>query len=533
MKQMKGLLVAVAVIAVTMIMVAQKAPSQNEKLQIAEYAISEYYVDTVNESKIVEDAIVGMLDKLDPHSSYSNAEETKELNEPLEGNFSGIGIQFNMKQDTLYVIQTIVGGPSEKLGIIAGDRIIAVNDTSIAGVKMKTSAIMKRLRGVKGTKVNVLVKRKGVVEPILFRITRDAIPLYSIDASYMLDNKTGYVRISRFAAETHKEFLSALKKLKKAGMTQLVLDLSDNGGGYLQAAVEMANEFLEKGQSIVYTEGRKSPRYDAKAIGTGGFKTQKVVVIVNQYSASASEILAGALQDWDRAIIVGRRSFGKGLVQRPFPFRDGSMIRLTVARYFTPSGRCIQKHYEGGDKESYEKDIYNRLNSGELASADSIHFADSLKYTTLKNKRVIYGGGGIMPDVFVPLDTTAFTKYYRNIVAKGILNQYCIDYIDKNRNMLKANYSTIQDYEAKFVVSEDMIKDLQMQATKDSVKFDAQEYKRSEVMIKDVVKALVARDLFDMESYFRIMNHSNELVKSALGIINDDKEYNKYLLRDK
>lgn len=527
---MKRLLLVVAIVAATIIMVAQQAPTQAQKLSMAEYAVREYYVDSVNEAKVVEDAIIGMLDKLDPHSSYSNAEDTKDLNEPLVGNFSGIGIQFNMKEDTLYVIQTVAGGPSEKLGIIAGDRIVAVNDTAIAGVKMKTPAIMKRLRGVKGTKVNVLVKRKGVAEPILFRITRDAIPLYSIDASYMLDNKTGYVRISRFANETHKEFLNALKKLKKEGMQQLILDLSDNGGGYLQAAVEMANEFLERGQSIVYTEGRKSPRYDANAVGSGSIKTGKVVVIVNQYSASASEILAGALQDWDRAVVVGRRSFGKGLVQRPFTFADGSMMRLTVARYYTPSGRYIQKPYDEGDKDSYEKDIFNRLTGGELESADSIHFADSLKYTTLKNKRIIYGGGGIMPDVFVPLDTTSFTKYYRNIAAKGILNQYSIDYIDKNRNSLKAEYPTINDYDAKFVVTEDMIKGLQTLAEKDSVKFNKEDYEKSEFLIKDVVKALVARDLFDMEAYFRIMNHNNELVKSALLIINDDKEYHKRLL---
>lgn len=530
MKNFKLLLACFSVMIVAYTLMAQNMNLNTEKLNMAEYAIKGYYVDSINETKLVEDAIVGMLDKLDPHSTYSNAEETKELNEPLQGNFGGIGIQFNMKEDTLYVIQTVAGGPSEKLGIIAGDRIIEVNDTVIAGVDMKNTDIMKRLRGPKGTKVNVKVKRRGVPELIDFRITRDNIPLYSVDASYMVDDKTGYIRISRFANDTHTEFINAVEKLKGLGMQQLVLDLSDNGGGYLQAAVEMANEFLNRGENIVFTEGRNSPRYDANALGTGSLKKEKVVVIVNQYSASASEIFAGAIQDWDRGVIVGRRTFGKGLVQRPFPFRDGSMMRLTVARYYTPAGRSIQKPYDEGDKKAYEKDILNRFNNGEFMNADSIHFSDSLKYVTLKNKRKIYGGGGIMPDVFVPLDTTEYTNYYRDVVAKGVLNQFVIDYVDKNRAQLMGKYKDVEAFDNGFTVDNTLLDNLKAQAEKEKIKFDEEQYNKSRDLISAIIKALIARDLYDTEAYFRIINHRNDMLKKALEIINNDKDYKKLLM---
>ena len=318
------------------------------KLSLADFAITNLYVDEVDENKLVEDAIRGMLDKLDPHSTYTTAEETREMNEPLQGNFSGVGIQFNMNKDTLYVIQTIVGGPSEKVGILAGDRIIAVNDTTIAGVKMKNTDIMKRLRGESGTVVRVTVLRKGVKEPIEFRIVRDKIPIYSIDASYMADKETGYIRVSRFAVTTDKEFSDAIKELKKKGMKNLIVDLQGNGGGFLTSAIAMADEFLADGQSIVYTEGRRSPRDDAFASKRGQFQKGKLVLLVDESSASASEILSGAIQDWDRGIIVGRRTFGKGLVQRPIPFPDGSMIMLTFSRYYTTSCRSIEKTYDKG-----------------------------------------------------------------------------------------------------------------------------------------------------------------------------------------
>lgn len=509
---------------------AQTMPKLMKKLLNAQYAVSTFYVDSVNEEKMVEDAIKGILSELDPHSSYSTSEETKELNEPLEGKFSGIGIQFNMNQDTLYVIQTTAGGPSERVGILAGDRIIAVNDTVIAGKKMKTTDIMKRLRGPKDTKVTVTVKRAKVAEPIIFRITRDDIPLYSIDASYMLDKKTGYIKVARFAADTNEEFMAAVDSLQKVGMKQLIIDLADNGGGFLNSAIEMSNELLNRGDLIVYTEGRTSPRNEASALGNGKFKKGKVVIIVNQSSASASEILSGAVQDNDRGVIVGRRTFGKGLVQRPFAFEDGSMIRLTVARYHTPSGRCIQKPYTKGDKKSYDMDIINRYDGGEFYSADSIHFADSLRYYTVKQHRTIYGGGGIMPDVFVPLDTTEYTNYHRDIIAKGILPQFCIGYVDKHRTELLASYPTLADFDKNYQVTDEMMQSIIDAGVRDSVKFNEDEYNRSKNVLRTITKALIARDIYtDTSAYYIVINHINDLVKQALDIINDDRRYNEIL----
>ena len=501
-----------------------------QKLLNAQYAISNFYVDTVNNDKLVEEAIKGMLESLDPHSTYTDAKETKELEEPLQGEFSGIGIQFNMKQDTLYVIQTIVGGPSEKVGIMAGDRIVTVNDTTIAGKKMKNTDIMKRLRGKKGTKVTVQVKRGSNPELITFRITRDNIPLYSVDAAYMIDAKTGYILISRFGAKTHEEMMEAIKKLEKQGMKQLIIDLGNNGGGYLNAAIDMCNEFLQRRQLIVYTEGNSSPRQEATADGFGNYKDLKMVVLVDQFSASASEIFSGAMQDWDRAVVVGRRSYGKGLVQRPFRFDDGSMMRLTVARYYTPSGRCIQKPYTKGDKKHYEEDLIDRSKEGEYFHLDSIHFNDSLSYKTLKNGRTIYGGGGIMPDVFVPLDTTENSKYYRDILAKGIINQYAVDYVDKHRAQIKKDYKDVYDFDNRFSLTDADMKDFIAMGEKDSVKYNEKDYKTSERLFKTVLKGLVARDVFaDPGAYTIIINHRNNDVQEALRVINDDKLYNSLL----
>ena len=501
-----------------------------QKLLNAQYAISNFYVDTVNNDKLVEEAIKGMLESLDPHSTYTDAKETKELEEPLQGEFSGIGIQFNMKQDTLYVIQTIVGGPSEKVGIMAGDRIVTVNDTTIAGKKMKNTDIMKRLRGKKGTKVTVQVKRGSNPELITFRITRDNIPLYSVDAAYMIDAKTGYILISRFGAKTHEEMMEAIKKLEKQGMKQLIIDLGNNGGGYLNAAIDMCNEFLQRRQLIVYTEGNSSPRQEATADGFGNYKDLKMVVLVDQFSASASEIFSGAMQDWDRAVVVGRRSYGKGLVQRPFRFDDGSMMRLTVARYYTPSGRCIQKPYTKGDKKHYEEDLIDRSKEGEYFHLDSIHFNDSLSYKTLKNGRTIYGGGGIMPDVFVPLDTAENSKYYRDLLAKGIINQYAVDYVDKHRVQIKKDYKDVYDFDKRFSLTDADMKDFIAMGEKDSVKYNEKDYKTSERLFKTVLKGLVARDVFaDPGAYTIIINHRNNDVQEALRVINDDKLYNSLL----
>ena len=367
------------------------------KLNIAEISINNLYVDDVDENKLVEDAIRGMLSKLDPHSSYMTPKEVKDANEPLSGNFEGIGVQFNMIEDTLLVIQPVTNGPSEKVGIIAGDRIVSVNDSAIAGVKMSKEEIMKRLRGPKGTKVKLGVIRQGIKDRLTFTVVRDKIPVKSVDAVYMIRPQIGYIRIGNFGATTHQEFMEGLKILRDQGMQHLILDLQENSGGYLKAAVDIANEFLQRGDLIVYTEGRKVPRTEYKADGGGVMRDGKVVVLVDSYTASAAEIVTGAIQDQDRGIVVGRRTFGKGLVQRPLDMPDGSMIRLTIAHYYTPSGRCIQKPYKKGENRDYAMDVINRLKSGELTNADSIHFADALKYETLRQHRTVYGGGGIMP----------------------------------------------------------------------------------------------------------------------------------------
>ena len=534
MLNMKKLLLFTAVAAAAICLTAVRAQiPANQKLRLAEAAISQFYVDTVNEDALVEAGIKSMLKELDPHSSYSNAEETKELNEPLNGNFSGIGITFNMNSDTLYVIQTVAGGPSERVGLLAGDRIIAVNDSTIAGVKMKNSQIMKKLRGPKGTDVNVTVLRRqnNVADTIDFKITRADIPIYSVDAAYMVDPVTGYIRLNKFAADTREEVEKAVKDLKKQGMKQLILDLVENGGGYLNAAVEILGELLDPGQLAVYTEGRNSPRYDHYSLPHGVrplFKDGRLVVMVNQYSASASEITSGAIQDWDRGVIVGRRTFGKGLVQRPFPFPDGSMMRLTVAHYYTPTGRDIQKPYDKGNSSKYNHDILDRLNNGELMHADSIKYVDSLKVYTKRLNRPIYGGGGISPDVFVPLDTTAFSKYYRDAVAKGALNKYVISYVDSHRKELRKKHKTDSDFVANFEVTGEMLRQLYDIASKEGVEFNEEQAKQSEPLFKMNVKGLIGRDVYDNSTYYKVFNTYDPIFKEALRIINSP-DYDKIL----
>lgn len=534
MKKMKYLAAAVICAAATFGISAQysrsnSASRQQQKLLMVENIVNNLYVDNVDEEKIVENAVRGILENLDPHSSYSTKEETTSSQETMQGSFSGIGIQFNMQKDTLYVVQTIAGGPSEKVGILPGDRFIAVDDSIIAGRKLKNTDIMKRLRGPKGTKVNIKVKRGSNAELLEFRITRDDIPLNSIDAVYMADGKTGYIRLSRFAATSYKEFKDAITNLKKQGMQQLILDLTDNGGGYMQIAAQIANEMLNRGNLIVYTQGRKSPRQNLNADGSGTFRTQKVVVMINQFSASASEILSGAVQDWDRGVVVGRRSFGKGLVQREFLLPDSSSFRLTIARYYTPSGRNIQKPYVKGDREDYDKDIIDRYNHGELQSADSIHFADSLKHTTLRLHRTVYGGGGIMPDVFVPLDTTQYTDYHRRLVAKGIIPQFALRYVDKNRADLKAQYPDAQKFIKEFTVTDEMLNNLVDAGKAEKVDFDKSQFAKSKEMLRTFVKAAIANDLFSTGAYFQIVNEQNDIYKEALSIINDDARYRKII----
>ena len=514
---------------------------QLRKLVFSQSAIKQLYVDSVDDSKLVEDAIKGMLKELDPHSLYTAPKDVQALNEPLQGSFEGIGVSYNMNEDTLVVIQPTNGGPSEKMGIIAGDKIISVNDTTIAGVKMSRNEIMKRLRGPKGTKVKLGVIRQGVSGVQTFIVTRDKIPVYTIDAWYMIDPTTGYIRISSFGQTTHTEFVSAAKELIEGGMKNLVLDLQGNGGGYLQAAVNLADEFLGGGEMIVYTEGRTTGRHEYHA-KPGTMDIDKIVVLVDGYTASAAEILSGAIQDNDRGTIVGRRTFAKGLVQRPIDLPDGSLIRLTVAHYYSPVGRCFQKPYVKGDKKSYDNDMMTRLNSGELFSTDSIHFPDSLKYTT-KGGRTVYGGGGIMPDVYVPLDTTTYTRLHRELSAKSCIIQTTLRYLDRHRKELirqynieayrkaKARklagkpYSTkdltqgFNTYKEKFEVPQEMI-DILLERAKDAkVQYTDSTLQATLPMLKRQLKALLARDLWDMSEYVQIMNPTSEIYKAGLRAI--------------
>jgi len=491
--------------------------SEIKKLNIAEMAIRELYVDSVDEARLVEDGIRGMLEKLDPHSSYSTAKETKAMNEPLQGSFEGIGVQFNMVDDTLLVIQPVAGGPSERVGILAGDRIVSVGDTAIAGVKMSTDEIKRRLRGPKGTEVELGIVRRGIDERLAFTVTRDKIPLTTLDAAYMVRPGLGYVRIGSFGVTTYDEFASAVDSLQQLGMDDIILDLQENGGGFLQAAVKVANEFLEKGDLIVYTQGRRAPKQNYRADADGRLLKARVAVLINEYSASAAEIVTGALQDQDRATVVGRRSFGKGLVQRPIEFADGSMIRLTVSHYYTPSGRCIQKPYTKGDKDAYAGDLSNRYKHGELYSADSIHMADSLLYHTLRQHRPVYGGGGIMPDEFVPLDTTQYTMFHRKLAAKGVIINANLKYVDANRKSLMAQYADFAQFNAQFSVPQSLIDGICDEGAKQGVKpTDDDELQRTLPMLRLQLKALVARDLWSMNEYYQVINEQNAAYQRAL-----------------
>lgn len=532
------LILLTAMLCGMQLMAQQGSNTPLRKLQMAEFAISRLYVDPVDENKLVESAIVEMLSKLDPHSTYSNPEEVKEMTEPLQGGFEGIGVQFQMIEDTLLVIQPVSGGPSERAGILAGDRITAVNDTAIAGVKMSTEEIMKRLRGKKGTTVGLTVVRRGIDDKLTFEVKRDKIPIYSLDASYIIDprSKTGYIRINRFAATTAEEFLTALTELKKQGMKHLILDLQGNGGGYLNAATDLANHFLQQKQLIVYTEGRAAKRSEFNAEGNGQFLDGRVAVLIDEYSASASEIVTGAVQDWDRGVVVGRRSFGKGLVQRPIELPDGSMIRLTIARYYTPAGRCIQKPYDhtanpdgSAGEDKYNQELIDRLNHGELMHADSIHFPDSLRVKTLRLGRTVYGGGGIMPDCFVPLDTLQYTDLHRNLVARGVIIRATTGYIEKHRAELEKEYKTFARFADKFEIDDDFMADVRALAEKEKVKIDEAQYAQSLPLIKTQLKALIARDLWDMNEYYQVMNTQNEVVQKALQVIGGE-EYDKILL---
>ena len=476
--------------------------------------IGNFYVDTVNMNKLSEEVIRKTLLQLDPHSQYITKDEVRAMNEPLEGSFDGIGVFFNILNDTILVVSAIQGGPSEKVGITGGDKIITVNGENVAGIGIKDSGVRSRLRGQKGTEVSVGILRRGHPVLLQFRIVRDKIPLYSIDAAYKVTDGIGYIKLSRFSATSKREFDDALQKLKTEGVTGLILDLTGNGGGYLDAAVQLANEFLERRQLIVYTEGENSPRREYRANSVGKFITGKLVLMIDEGSASASEILAGAVQDWDRGVLVGRRSFGKGLVQSQMIFPDSSMLRLTVSRYHTPSGRAIQKPYNTKNSEYARGIIRTRLQTGELMGQTQ-NASDTLKYQTLVKKRTVYGGGGIMPDVFVAMDTTYYTDYYRELIGLGIYNRFVLNYVDKNRLSIKQKYPTFELFDKNFIVTE-AIEELQNFAEKEGLAKNSEKFAQSQQHLELWLKGNIARDLWERTDLFRIVNRGNPIFLMAL-----------------
>lgn len=512
-------------------------PNALRKLQAAEIFISQFYVDSLSTDEVIDSSINGMLRLLDPHSTYIKAKDVERTNENLNGSFEGVGVQFNIIEDTLVVIQPVSGGPSEKKGILAGDRFVSVNDTAIAGVKMARDEIMRRLRGPKGTKVRIGVKRSGVKDINTFTIVRDKIPVHTLDASYMTDSRTGYIRLSSFGQTTHEEFMKAVGELRTKGMKDLVLDLQGNGGGYLSAAVEIANEFLRQGDMIVYTDGRTVARQNFTANGKGQLQDGNVVVLVDGYTASASEIVSGAIQDNDRGTIIGRRTFGKGLVQRPFELPDHSVIRLTTAHYYTPSGRCIQKPYKrGAERKDYDEDMSQRLKSGELThdvtapTADSTLlalkkelFPDSLQYKTIRKGRTVYGGGGIMPDVYVVLDTTQITPLHRQLLAKSCIINGTLKYIDKQRKQLNKNYKTFDAFNTGYRVPQQLIDNVLDEARKMKLTWTDAQLEAARPQLDIQLKALVARDLWDMSEYYQVINQTSEIYKRGVAFATGQK----------
>ncbi|MFN8254984.1 MAG: S41 family peptidase [Bacteroidales bacterium] len=511
--------------------------------------ISMFYVDTVQESKLVEKAIISVLKDLDPHSVYINKDEADELNEPLVGSFEGIGISYNLFHDTVYIVSTHPGGPSQRSGIKAGDRLVSIENENIAGIGINTEGVKLRLEGKKGSTVNLGVKRNGYGNLLQFSITRETIPIPSIEAVYKVNHKTGYIRLNKFSATTLDEFNLAGKKLKKEGVENIILDLRDNGGGYLKTAIDLADQFLDEKRLIVYTQGISSPKTEYFSSTKGLFKDCRLVVLIDEGTASASEIFSGAIQDWDEGIIIGRRSFGKGLVQRPFHLMDGSMIRLTIARYYTPTGRLIQKPYKVG-LEKYNSDISERFKRGELFTSDSIHFPDSLKFKTLTSKRIVYGGGGIMPDIFIPYDTVSFPVFYQKMIKNGKMSEFIIGYIDANREFITSEFESFKEFNEKFVIDNEVLQSLlkfslidniQDKLSKEdllAIKSDnAFEFNSSisilnldNPKLKNNLKALIARDIFGEDAYFEVMNNTDDAFLKAVDVISDAKEYSSLLL---
>lgn len=489
---------------------------QTNKLDALLNLIEEEYVDTIHKNDLVEAVIPEILKHLDPHTVYIPASELQEVNEELEGNFGGIGVQFSITNDTVLVVSVIPGGPSEKLGIIPGDRIIAVDDSTIAGIKITNNMVMKKLRGPMDTKVIVSILRRNMAQPLKFTITRGAIPVSSVDAAFMIDDKIGYIKVSRFAKNTYEEFITALAKLQASKCQHILIDLRGNSGGFLDVAFNMINEFLKKDEMIVYTEGKASARQNMTANGSGSSQNTKVMVLIDEFSASASEIFAGAIQDNDRGIVIGRRSFGKGLVQQQIPLPDGSAIRLTIARYFTPSGRSIQKSYENGT-EDYYQDIMKRYEHGEFYEKDSIQFNDSLIFKT-KAGRTVYGGGGIMPDVFVPRDTVNYTEYFYRLRDRGLMYQFALEYADSHRAQL-GHLKKAAEFESTLTaaaVGDQLIK----YAEKNGLKYNAAQYNKSRQLIETELMAYIARNIIDNEGFYAIMMKTDEVIQASLKELN-------------
>lgn len=488
----------------------------NKVNDVIQYVLQDY-VDPVDKEGLEKDAIAGMLKNLDPHSQFITAEDFGDVNDPLLGAFEGIGIQFRMERDTCTVIQTIVGGPSERAGLMAGDRIVMVDDSLVAGVEMIDRGMVRLLKGEKGSKVKVSVFRRGVTELIDFTIIRDVIPTYSIDISYMVNDSVGYIKLSKFSATTHEELLSALEELRGKGMLKLIFDLRGNSGGYLQSAIRVADEFLEQKLLIVYTEGHNRPRQVAYSTGKGSFENMPLVILIDEGSASASEIIAGAIQDNDRGLVVGRRSFGKGLVQEQLNLNDGSAIRLTVARYFTPAGRSIQKPYDNGLDE-YFHDFYDRIASGELDDPANVAFDDSLKYVTAGG-RTVYGGGGIMPDIYVTIERDENLKYYNSVANQGLIYQFAFDYTDSQRSKLNM-FENVENYINTFRITNAVFNEFVAFAREQGVESDNNSILSSKERIKELLKAFIARNIFDEEGFYPIYLQTDKTFLEAIEVLN-------------
>lgn len=483
------------------------------------------YQDTVTTLKVTETGIRYMLEHLDPHTAYISLEDLHDMNAPLKGSFTGVGVRFQIVKDTIIVVEAIPGGPSEKVGIQPGDKYIYIDEEKVAGTGIKNSGVRDRLLGDKGTKVAVKMQRAGSNELLDFTIERDKIPIYSVDASYMVTEEIGYIKVNKFSATTVMEVRKAMLSLKSQGMENLILDLQGNGGGYLSAAIGLADEFLDGKKLVVYTEGRAYPKQEYDTRYTGLMEKGKVVILVNENSASASEIVSGAIQDWDRGLIVGRRTFGKGLVQKPHTLSDGSQVRITTSHYYTPSGRCIQKPYDDG-VQAYRREKYNRYKNGEYFHKDSIKFDEELKTLTKIKQRIVYGGGGIMPDVFVPLDTLGTSDYFSGLIRKGILNRFSLTWVNDNRDKLQSKYVTFKRFNEKFKI-EKLTKELIKYAESEGLEFDKEQYEESEEVIKIRLKASVAQNLFDFSKFYEVNNALNDPLQEAIRLIENGEAFKK------